>query len=381
MDPDKLRLECAGSISDLVLQISKFVVFKGENMFMKKLGVAAVLILCAVSASASNFRGADQVYIPAAGHAGGASGTFISDVYISNLSSDEVDVNVIYQAAGQNGGSGQEFPKAIKLRGFERKEYLDFFQSALGLSSGFGQLIFNACKKDADCTANTQDQFGVSPNFRPITVSSRIYQIPNPCDGCTPPNTRQTGQLFTGIPWYGFVSSLSSNVGLDKVFITGLTQTGGAGQVGTFRANVGVTNASQWSKTTVKLTLYQGTMTSADKKAEKTYDLGPLGSIAPTALTAIFGDQFTGSNFFVVVEQTNNVPCSQPGACPTQITVPETCVEGCPAFLAYGSVLDNASGDATTQEAQYLKELSQDVLDALYPNSAGKSTSRRSVRH
>jgi len=349
-------------------------------MFMKKLGVAAVLILCAMSASASNFRGADQVYIPAAGHAGGSSGTFISDVYISNLSSDEVDVSVIYQVAGQTGGSGQEFPKVIKLKGFERKEYLDFFQSALGLSSGFGQLVFNACKKDADCSIATQDQFGVSPNFRAISVQSRIYQIPNPCDGCTPPNTRQTGQLFSGIPWYNFVSSLSQNVGLHQVFITGLTQSAGSG-AGTFRANIGATNASQYSRTTIKLTLYQGTMTTADRKAEKTYDIGPLGSIAPTGLTAIFGDQFTGSNYFVVVEQTNNVPCSQPGACPTVVEVPPSCVDGCPAFLAYGSVLDNASGDATTQEAQYLKELSQDVIDSLYPSSSGKSTSRRSVRH
>ena len=32
-------------------------------------------------------------------------------------------------------------------------------------------------------------------------------------------------------------------------------------------------------------------------------------------------------------------------------SVPATCERGCPAFLAYGSVLDNISGDATTMEA------------------------------
>jgi len=350
-------------------------------MFMKKLGIAAALILCAFGASASNFRGADQVYIPAAGHAGGSSGTFISDIYISNLSSEEVDVSVIYQPAGQTGGSGTEFKNAISLKGLERKQYLDVFLSALNLSSGFGQLIFNGCKKGASCGPETQDPDGVSPNFRPISVESRIYQVPNPDPNLPAPNTRQTGQLFSGIPWYNFVSSLQQNAGLDKVFITGLTQTGGAGQVGTFRANVGVVNASQFSRTTIKLSLYQGTMTPADLKATKTYDLGPLGSISPTGLGQIFGDQFTGSNFFVVVEQTNNQPCNVPGACPTTIEVPASCVEGCPAFLAYGSVLDNASGDATTQEAQYLKELTSEAIIAIYPNGAGKTSFRRSVRH
>ena len=69
---------------------------------MKKLGVVAALALCAVSASASNFRGGDQIYVPAIGHLGGISGTFISDVFISNLSTDSVDVSVIF-AEGPGG--------------------------------------------------------------------------------------------------------------------------------------------------------------------------------------------------------------------------------------------------------------------------------------
>src|SRR6185436_11863104 len=294
---------------------------KGENMFMKKLGVAAALMLCAFGASASNFRGADQVYIPAAGHVTGSSGTFISDIYIANLSSDEVDVSVIYQTAGTDGGTGEEFKNAISLKGFERKQFLDVFPTVLGRATGFGQLIFNGCKKGTSCGSDTQDQDGVSLNFRPISVQSRIYQLPNPCAGCTPPTDRQTGQLFSGIPWYNFVSSLQSTAGLDKVFITGITNDTN------FRANLGVVNASQYSRTTIKFTLYQGTMTTADKKAERLIDLGPLGSISPTGLNDMFGGTFTGSNYFVVVEQTNNQPANDP---------PSSCVQGCPAFLAFG---------------------------------------------
>ncbi|HUP63358.1 MAG TPA: hypothetical protein VNA69_23425 [Thermoanaerobaculia bacterium] len=342
-------------------------------MLMKKFGVAAALILCAFSASASNFRGADQVYIPAAGHATGSSGTFISDVYISNLSSEDVDVSVIYQAAGAVGGPGIEFPKIIKLKGHERKEYLDFFVSALNQTGNqFGQLIFNGCLKDQDCGPATQDDDGVSEHFRPIAVTSRIYQVPNPDPALPAPERRQTGQLFTGIPWYNFVSSLQETNELDEVYITGLTNTGTAGQVGTFRANIGLVNASQYSTTTLRVTLFQGTKTTADQKAQKEIQLGPLGSLLLGFNDAALFPGLTGANFFVTIEQINSNPTSD---------APDGCTSGCPAFLAYGSVLDNASGDATTLEAVYLRELSLAAISVIYPNSSGKTLMRRSVRH
>ena len=53
-------------------------------MFKVKLAVAAAMFV-AVGAFASNFRVADQVYVPAAGHIVGGSQLFISDVFISNL--------------------------------------------------------------------------------------------------------------------------------------------------------------------------------------------------------------------------------------------------------------------------------------------------------
>ncbi|HEX6641142.1 MAG TPA: hypothetical protein VF215_08510, partial [Thermoanaerobaculia bacterium] len=64
---------------------------------MKKLLVATALMLCATGAYASNFRGADQVYIMAAGRLLGPVNTFISDVQLANLTGDTVVVSVIYQ--------------------------------------------------------------------------------------------------------------------------------------------------------------------------------------------------------------------------------------------------------------------------------------------
>jgi len=53
---------------------------------MKRLLVATALTMCAAGAYASNFRGADQVYIPTAGRiVQPTNNTFISDVQLANL--------------------------------------------------------------------------------------------------------------------------------------------------------------------------------------------------------------------------------------------------------------------------------------------------------
>ena len=334
---------------------------------MKKLAVAAAITLCAFSAAASNFRGADQVYIPAAANAQGASGRFVSDVYLANLTGDPVEVSVIFQQIGQGGGTGQEFKNVIKLRAHERKEYKNFLQSALGLNAGneFGQLIFNGCLEGQNCGPETQDSDGVSPFFRAISATSRVYSF------TTADPLATTGQLFTGIPWYHFVSSLQQGFGLDSVYIQGFRQTGSPGTKGTYRSNIGLVNASQYSETTIVVQLYQGTLTDADKKGTP-YEvrLGPLGSVQVGFSTIFPG--ITGENFFVTVSQKDSAAI--PGA-------PASCVGGCPAFLAYGSVLDNGTGDATTLEATYRSPLKDEAIAVIYPTSSGKAGVRRSVRH
>jgi hypothetical protein len=337
-------------------------------MFMKKLTVAAALVLVAATASASNFRGADQVYVPIAGHVAGATGTFITDVYISNLSADPVTVSVIFQERRPDlppdGTVGREFPNAISLRPFERKQYLDFFVSALNINTAIvGQLIFNGCRTGQDCGPATQNpQTGVSPHFRPISVESRTYQVLPTRPGET------TGQLLTGYPWYSFVSQRQSNVGLHEVFITGITVTGGPGQLNTYRTNVGFVNASQYSSTVLVARLYRETLDNLVETAR--VGLAPLGNVSG-GLNQFFPSAPQGSNYFMIVSQTETAPFGN---------VPVGCEDGCPAFIVYGSVLDNVSGDATTLEPQYLRELTPEAIDEIYPPQAGKRSIRRSVR-
>ncbi|HEY4640279.1 MAG TPA: hypothetical protein VII75_02970 [Thermoanaerobaculia bacterium] len=341
---------------------------------MKKLVVAAAMMLVAGSAFASNFRAADQVYVPVAGHLAGGSGTFISDVFISNVSTDPVTVTVIYVPFGAGPSTPQNNFPPINLAAGERKEFIDFFASALGLPTGFGQLIFNGCKQGSDCGPATQDSFGVSPFFRPITVESRIFSIPTGTTLSQNPPTN--GQDMPGMPWYSFVSSDSATVGLDKVFVTGLRNTGAVNQAGTYRGNLGLINASQFSNTTLAVKLFNGS-TGQQIGTTVTQGLAPLGNVQ-LQLGGSF-PAFTGAtatNAYVTVEQISSTPTSDS---------PQTCgTSGCPAFFVYGSVLDNQSGDATTLEAQFLKPLTDAAIACIFnPTSSCKATTgfRRAVKH
>ncbi len=102
---------------------------------LKNVAVAAVLTISAVGAMASNFRAADQVYLPIGGHAVGGSGLFVSDLFISNLETDSVTVSMIYSTG--TGGTQTKNLTPIVLQSLERRELTDFFGS-LGIS-GLGQ--------------------------------------------------------------------------------------------------------------------------------------------------------------------------------------------------------------------------------------------------
>jgi hypothetical protein len=339
---------------------------------MKQMGVAAALILIAAGAMASNFRGADQVYVPAAGHVTAGPTTFISDVWVSNLSAvDSVSVSIIYTPLGQT-PTPQYFDNQFTLRPLERKEIIDFFPTLLGVQSAFGSLIFNGCKANSDCIG-TQDANGVSPNFRDIAVFSRIYSIP--ASSTLAQNPPTNGQDMPGIPWYNFISSRQSSNGLGEVFITGLRNTGTSGTAGTYRGNIGLFNASQYSTTTIRAKLWNGSSPTQQIGSDYTVTLGPLGFVQPSVgqMFPAYAPGPTSTNAFVTISQEANVPTND---------APSTCLpDGCPGFLVYGSVLDNSTQDATTLEAVYEKALSGDALNVIYGSGTPRvSNIRRAVK-
>jgi len=335
--------------------------------------VAAAMVLVAFGAMASNFRVADQVYIPIAGHIQGGSSLFVSDIFISNLSPDAVQVSLIY--GPQNGkGSFQAFSNRITLAVGERKEFIDFFPTVLPeISNPFGLIVFNACKSGADCTPDPNNNF-TNPNFRPISVESRIYAV---AVGSDPKTAPSNGQDMPGIPWYNFVSSSESAAGLSKVFITGFRTNPG------YRSNIGVVNASQFSSTQIIATLKDGA-TGAQVGSQHVFNLAPLTFEQPSIASA-FGSVGSGTNLFVELEQGPSTPVV---GGPNDSVANGCGTDGCPAYLAFGSVLDNQTSDPTTLEAQYKQSLTDAQIGCIYTpdffNCAAKVGAkpiRRAVKH
>jgi hypothetical protein len=335
---------------------------------IKKIGFAAAIALVAVSAMASNFRVADQVYVPAAGHIG----TFVSDLFVSNTNADSITVSVI--AANGEQGTQQNFANLFTLAPNERRELPDFIGAAapngIGQASFLGQLIFNGCLTGGNCDVTTCDggpsvNNGICRDFRNLSVESRIYSAPAG-------STATTGQLFSGYPWYSYVTQEQSANDLHRVFITGI-------RVNTqYRTNIGLVNASQFSFTTFRVKLFNGA-TGAQIGSDFTRRLAPLGTFQ-SPVNGMF-PAASGTNMWVqVTQETSSGDITSDAAsngCPT----------GCPGFFAYGSVLDNQTTDATTLEPQYFKALTDAQIGCIFPAPGSTATCKgapaahRAVRH
>ena len=311
------------------------------SMF-KKLSVGVLgLMMFAGVASASAFRASDIVYLPAVARTPGAGGSFFrTDVVISNVSTERVIVSVAYAPTNtpDNSGVTTSMKTLPVLLPGERRDIVDIVET-LGIGAidpadnvrkANGYLIFFACREGgncADCDANPAD-------CELITVSGRIYN--------TASNGGTFGQPFPGIPWYSYASINSADRDLDDVFIPGLRNSGSAGVSG-FRSNIGIVNASQFSTTQIRITVFSSTGTSL---GSQTFTLGPLGHTQVNATAIASG--FTG-NGYAVVEQVS-------------VTVTPGQTDANPGFFAYGSLLDNITSDPTTLEAQFKGELPFDCI-------------------
>jgi hypothetical protein len=280
------------------------------------LGVLSMLMFASV-ASASAFRAADIVYLPAVGRLQGVGGSFFkTDVTITNASTSRVVVKFAYLA-----GSGDNSPALdtqITLPTFEpgeRRELIDIAQSVLGRDTANGYLIFFSCREGGNCTS-CDSNAGDCLN---IAVQGRIYND-------TPGGT--FGQSFPGIPWYSYAALTSTTQGTDRLSIDGIRNNAN------YRTNLGLVNASQFSSTVLRVRLFNNNGTLV---GEMDQTLGPLGRIQfPVTQIAA---AFTGDGY-VTVEQVSATPTSGEG-------------DALPGFFAYGSLLDNRTSDPTTLEAHF----------------------------
>jgi hypothetical protein len=319
---------------------------------LKRSVVLAAILLTAMSVSASNFRAGDVVYLPSAGHVASGSGAYVTDIYITNLTTSSVDVSVAFGASGGVDNSaipGQTRSIGTSLAAGERRMIADVTNTIFPDKAGsLGFLIFFACKTGGSCTNCDTTPADCSL----ISVESRIYFLPG-----SGASAGTTGQLFPGYPWYSYVSMNDASLGLDKVFIVGLRQEGTRGVSG-YRSNLGILNASQDYSTVITVEVYNGTGTLVNSKD---YNLPPLGHMqfaitdpAPTFATS------NSAGWARVYQKSATLVAGGCSAC-------------APGFFAFGSVGDNVTGDPTTMESQYYQQLD---IACVY----GSKANRRPVR-
>jgi hypothetical protein len=305
----------------------------------KRFSIALLFMLTFASvASASAFRAADIVYLPAVARLQGAAGSFFkTDVTITNTSSSRVVIQVAYvEGSGDNSAAPNTLITLPTFGPGERRELIDFAKSALNRDGANGYLIFFSCREGGNCTS-CDTSAGDCLN---ITVQARIYND-------TPGGT--FGQSFPGIPWYSYAALTSTTQGTDHLSINGVRNNAD------YRTNIGLVNASQFSSTVLRLRVFNNTGTQA---GEMTQTLGPLGRIQFPVTQIAAG--FTGDGY-VTVEQLSATPT--PGQ-----------TDAVPGFFAYGSLLDNKTSDPTTLEAQFDVPL---PFDCVYGSKAQRRLVRR----
>ncbi|HUF10859.1 MAG TPA: hypothetical protein VMO47_16185 [Rhodothermales bacterium] len=321
-----------------------------------KVLIALSIVLVSVPVFASNFRAADVVYLPAAGRLQGQA-FFKTDIVITNVSNSAVTVDAALLEGAGDARAGLE-PGAVERVGTLNAGESLFIEDAIDAifgRNGFGQMILYSCRVGGDCTACDSDD----TDCLPIVVEGRVYAESTDPDICGEAAACTFGQLFSGLPWYSYVSSAVADRSLDRVWITGIKQSA------QYRSNLGFTNASEFSTTTLNVSLFRADGTQFGATQQVT--LGPVGHTQRNVGQLFSG--FTGDGYVIVQQPALGVVPTQPDDEDPFIA------SGAPGFFAYGSVLDNATDDPTTLEAVYPVEFD-------YTEVYGKvNQTGRAVRH
>lgn len=259
---------------------------------MRKLLLALFLIASTASASVVvPTSSANQVLIPAAGSTPGANGTFFrSDITIVNLATHDQDISLRWLPQGTSATSSM----LIHLVSQGALRSSDFVREILA-QQGLGAILVTAV------TSN-----GMTPDSTAaLYVQSRIWTP-------QPGSTGTTSQSLPAVP----VSSVSTQ-------IAALFATGGADNPSNYRSNVGIVNLDPINAQTFLILL---------PKPGGGATVGAQVTIQPNSM-----DQVSVGN----------------GLSPTQEILIQniTTVGRTNSWLAYGSSIDNVTGDAWSELA------------------------------
>lgn len=261
---------------------------------MKKLLAVSLFLvaLVAINAGAAVVQplgAAPQLLIPAAGSTGGVNGTFFrSDITLVNLSSH--DQLVLLQWLPQPGLSPASATMTIKsLAGFRSSDFVaDVFHT-----TGLGSILVTGLQSGGT-TADTTAR---------IFASSRIWTT-------QPGTSGTTSQDLPAIPPGGINTAASVIFGM-----------GGADNPSNYRTNVGIVNVDPVATQTFNVQ----TQTTTSQTTVATVVLPPMTMTQVPVGTVTVGEQ---------ISVVNMTPTAGPRS-----TV----------WIAYGSTVDNVTGDAWSE--------------------------------
>jgi hypothetical protein len=258
---------------------------------MKRIIFAALFILVASSSFANVVQplgASPQVLIPAAGNAQGANGTFFkSDISIINLASHDQMVALQWLPLGV---SSTGTPLTITMPARTGLRSADFVNDYFG-QTGLGSIIVTGVTGS-----------GTVDSTAALSVNSRIW-TPEPGTGGT------TSQSFPAVP-----------LSLINTPVAALFAIGGADDPTNYRVNVGIVNVDQTNTQTFAVSVSGTTNTFTVTVPPMSMQQISLGTgISPTAQVSI-------QNATPSATRSNS-------------------------WLAYGSTIDNVTGDAWSELA------------------------------
>jgi hypothetical protein len=346
------------------------------------MGILSLLVVA--SPVAASFWASDLIYLPAAAHTDGASGSqWRTDLYLTNVDSVPIDVMMVYLPSG-TGGNSSVFTDRTRWLGGREEDGFGYINEALAdiqpngtvvledvigeywadqeEVSDLGGMVLFAYEADSledDGTRVFRNAVLMSRTYNQTTI---LLDDPNSHGGVRQVDATY-GQTIPGVPWYNLADPAAVSEDTDFSFYI---LTGGI-QNDEFRYNVGILNASD-PQTSITVSLQPFRPSGEpfpDLEGNPLVSVQVISPLGHLQLNEVLLTSFGIAAAEQVMIKVGFVGWTSSGTDPI------------PAFATYGSVIDDRSNDPTTilQSFAYPYD-----VECVWPDSDGESGVRKSRR-
>jgi len=316
--------------------------------------VATLAALLAVAPAMASFQAADLIYIPAVAQTTG-SGTsdWKTDLYITNVDEVAIDVAMIYLPSGLVSNALYFVDRTYWLGGREAdgfgfvNEVLadippngtvvlrdligEYWVDQAGLN-GMGAMVVFAYEADTLEDDGTRVYRNAIANARIYNDTTRWERAPDGHNFIEEPVSY--GQQMPGVAWYNLADPAAVGDGFDFTFMILV----GGEETARFRYNLGVLNASDpQTEITITIQAFQANGEPfLNEDEEELFTLQTVKIGAHLQWYRVFSTLWDLEEVEMAMIKVSFVGWTSSAPEPT------------PAFITYGSLIDESSGDPTT---------------------------------